>query len=427
MSDDLKAPVALRGGRVRTKEDHLPYIDLLDNVAVRAADDPAGFRRLRDHLRVVRGWFAEHTDWAIQDTAEFIRLVKPPAGPRAGAGLPGGPHPARLYSFICWILWFGERERDEQFTMTYIAKHILDRATEIVAPHYIDWNLREHRAMLRTALDHLMAMGCVMLVHGDARDYVEQIGEADALYQFTELGVSIPVSLTDELYQRLVIDRDTAAIATLTDHEAEVHFRAYRTLLLSSAVHVSTDPEALTYVKQQRAKVRDQIESHFGWGLEVTPSYAAILRPVHDVRGGRTVFPDTTSRAALPLLLSAGLRAAVAAGELTPDPVTDAIPVSYNRLTTLCSAMQSEYGAAWATELMTMSTDALVETTLDILRAWDFVRGPDESGLWHFQATLGRYTGFYRADGIGLGSDFDAVAHGAPDGRTRGLDAQSAL
>jgi uncharacterized protein (TIGR02678 family) len=419
MSTGLQAPVPLRGGRVRTKEDHLPYIDLLDNVAVSSTDDPAGFRRLRDGLREVRGWFAEHTDWAIQDTAEFIRLVKPPAGPRAGAGLPGGPHSARIYSFICWILWFGEKERDEQFSMTYIAKHIQDRATEVVAPHYIDWNLREHRAMLRAALEYLEQMGCVTLVNGDAREYVDQVGEADALYQFTELGVSIPVSLPDSLYHRLVIDRDTSAIAALTDHEGAVHFRAYRTLLLSSAVHMSTDPDALAYIKQQRSKIREQIEHHFGWGLEVTPSYAAILRPVHDVRGGRTVFPDTSSRMALPLLLSAAIRAGVAGGEFAPDPVTDSIALSYDRLTTLCSGIRGEYGAAWATELMTMNTTALVEEALSILQAWDFVHGPDAAGLWHIQATLGRYSGFYREDGVGLGSNFDAVAHGALDSRRR--------
>ena len=397
----LGAGMSARNQRARTDEMHLPYVDLLDRVAVWATRDASAYQRIRANQRRIQEWFSAHTGWAVQITPEYARLIKIPSRVLAGHGLLGHPFTAREYAMMIWILWYAEKANADQFTVTLLAKEIQDRSSEVVAPPYIDWNLRDHRAALRVALQALEQMGMIELVDGDLRPYVDD-GSGDALYEYTALAAHTPILLADETYHRVVVEQNIAGVDVVASHDTALELRAYRSLLLCSAVHAADDPDVFQYIRQQQKRIGHEILARFGWALEVTRAYAAVIRPAQDTRG-RTVFPTPATEMALPLLLANTLRSAVAAKQLTPDPATDCLVVSPQRLSTYLLTIRREHRDAWSQELASLDDQALTTRTLGLLETWGMAHGPDAVGMYHVRPVLGRFAGVYRADGAGLG------------------------
>ena len=394
--------MSARNQRARTDEQHLPYVDLLDRVAIWARREATAYQRIRANQRRIQEWFSTHTGWAVQVTPEYARLIKIPSRVLPGHGLLGHPFAAREYAMMIWILWYAEKANADQFTVTLLAKEIQERSSEVVAPLYIDWNIRDHRAALRTALQALEQVGMIELVDGDLRPYVDE-GSGDALYEYTALAAHTPVLLSDETYHRVVVEQDFAGIDIVAGHDTALELRAYRSLLLCSAVHAADDADVFQHIRQQQKRIGHEIFARFGWALEVTSAYAAIIRPAQDTRG-RTVFPTPATEMALPLLLANTLRAAVAAKELTPDPATDCLVISPQRLSTYVLAIRREHRDAWSQELAMLDEQALTTRTLALLQTWGMVHGPDTLGTYHIRPILGRFAGVYRSDGVGLGT-----------------------
>jgi hypothetical protein len=146
---------------------------------------------------------------------------------------------------------------------------------------------------------------------------------------------------------------------------------------------------------------------------------------MHDGRGGQVAFPGVQADHALPCLFANAVRDAVAAGTLAPDPVVDTVPISDNVFAVLCSGLRRTHREAWPVSLASLEVPELVARTIGLLREWDFVRGPDAQGVWHIQPTLARHAGVYRADGVGLGSDLDALLDGV-EALTSALNAGTA-
>ena len=393
--------MTFRNERTRTEERHLPYIELLDRVAVFEDADTVAFHRIRANLNAIIAWFNTYTGWSVQHSSECIRLVKQPARALPGHGLPWERQAdARDYAMLTWILWYQEAKSADQFTITVIAKEIQERANEIVGTDYIDWNMRAHRGALRNAIACLESLSMIQLVDGDARPYVED-GSGDALYDFTPLAAQLQVRLGDTLYDALRFDRNPSAIDILPDDDNRLDYRAYRTLLLCPAVFAAEDKDVFEHIRQNRRRIADNIGHTFGWNLEVTGGYACVLRSVQDTRG-RAVFPTWGGEMHVVLLLANAVRAEVAAGTLVPHSIFDTIALSRARLEQMLAGIASEYRDFWTTEFRAMPIGALLERAVATLRTWGLIDGPDQWDTVRILPALGRYAGVYRQDGAGL-------------------------
>lgn len=393
--------ISTRGQRARTDEEHLPYIDLLDRVAVFAEADRVAFGRIRANLKQVREWYAHYTGWDVHYSPECVRLVRPPARAIPGHGLAWDREPTpRDYAMMTWILWYGERRNTDQFTLTLLAKEIQDRAADVVAPGYVDWNVREHRAVLRNAINGLLAMRLITHLEGDMRPYVDD-NEGDALFEYTALAPRFQVALPDALYDAVVLDHRLEAIDELPADADRLEYRCYRTLLLSPALYASEDPDVFQYLRQHRRNVADALRIAFGWTLEVTGSYACVLRSAQDTRG-RAVFPTQSMETHVMLLLANALRAEVLAGTLPAHPTDDTIALTVPRLSQILATVAAEHRSSWSAEMAGLDTATLTARTLESLRAWGFAEGPDTYDTVRILPVLGRYAGVYRQDGAGL-------------------------
>jgi uncharacterized protein (TIGR02678 family) len=397
-----------RNARARTDDQHLPYVHLLDRVAVFADTDRVAYERIRANLRTIRDWFSRHTGWAVTITPEFVRLVRPPARAIPGHGLAWDRSPSpRDYAMMTWILWYGERKNADQFTLTLLAKEIQDRANDVVTggvatpgTGYIDWNVREHRASLRNAIVGLETMRLITHLEGDLRPYVDN-GEGDALYEFTALASRFQATIPDALYDAIVYEERAAAIDELPVDDDREQFRVYRTLLLSPALFANDDSALFAYCRHHRRTIADALGTAFGWTLEVTGSYVCILRSAQDTRG-RSVFPTQAMDTHLILLLANAIRAEVRAGTLAAHPTDDTVAISTPRLAQVLSGVAAEHRTAWSAELAALDSARLTARTLEALRLWGFADGPDQYDTVRILPVLGRFAGVYRQDGAGL-------------------------
>jgi uncharacterized protein (TIGR02678 family) len=198
------------------------------------------------------------------------------------------------------------------------------------------------------------------------------------------------------------------------DDRAE--FRVWRTLLLSPALFASDDPVLFAYCRQHRRTIAEALSAAFGWALEVTGSYACILRSAQDTRG-RTVFPTQAMDTHLMLLLANAVRAEVRAGTLVAHPTDDTVAISLPYLAQVLAGVAAEYRSAWSAELAALDNAGLTSRTIAALRLWGFADGPDAYDVVRILPVLGRFSGMYRQDGVGLDivPDPDEMDAGALD------------
>jgi uncharacterized protein (TIGR02678 family) len=400
--------------RVRIDDEHQPYIDLLDAVALSAVDNPKAYQRVRARQRQLQQWFAQHTGWLLQVTSDHARLLKAPARTHAGLALEHErPLSAREYAMVVWVLWYAEKAVSDQASLLQLAREIQARANALLQQTYIDWNQRQHRAALVTALQAMEELGLIVRVDGDFRPYADD-SEADVLWEYTALATQAPVMLSEALYLNFLSTRDVGLLDRLPPADAALSIRAYRTLLLLGVVTAADEPQVFAWVRHQQQHIDRELRTHFGWVLEVTPGYAVALRTTQDT-GGRAAFPTNTVAMALPLLLSVALRTDVAAGHLVPDPVTDSLTISRTRLEGYMADLRRDYSQHWSTALRELDAVGLADRTIELLRQWGMLHGPTTTNEYVLLPILARYGGTYREDGYGLGMEGTAEAEDAID------------
>lgn len=390
--------------RVRTPDQHRPYIDLLDRQAVLAAADPVAYRRIRLHIGPVRQWFAERCSWPVILTRDLVRLVKTPARPTTGQGF-RWVQSTLDYELFAWVLWYGERSGADQFVLSDLVQELSAQAVASIAAGHVDWNTYAHRQALRRALTALEEMGALRRLDGSTETWAAG-GEGNSLYEFTSLAQHLHVFLPERLYADLAVAGDPAVLRQTVQGAGGPAQRLYRTLLLAPALYAADDPEAFALLSgrdRRRAIARDFVHT-FGWDLEVAPAYACLLRPAASEVSEQAVFPFRGAIGHVVLLLCAALREAVAAGRIAPDPY-DRLPLSPARFEAELLAVSRRWGDAWGSSVGRMALPRLAEAVAEVMCDWGLLDGPDADGRLWVLPLAARFTGFYRDDGQGLEGD----------------------
>jgi uncharacterized protein (TIGR02678 family) len=390
----------------RTPEQYRPYVDLLDHVAVTADTDRAAYNRIRVRFDELRKWFSENPGWHLIESHGVARLIKTPATAGPGQGIPLLRQPLD-YEILIWVLWFGEKTETEQFILSHLLEEITAIAGETADGPRLHWKLRSQRESLERAIRALELMGALATVQGDVGEWVRS-GEGDTLYEFTGLAQHLHISLSDALYDAVVRVERPASIQELARSSATASERLYRTLLLSTALHQADDPEAFAILRRRdrRLALAEDLKARFGWELEVTDSYAALLRPYADTFGQRA-YPGRSAVNHAVLLMMAHLRERVAAREIIPDD-HERLMMSEIAFGAEVYSLKERSGVNWGAGLNALSLDALTSALLAEMRLWDMVQGPDQDGYITIMPVAGRFVGVYRAHGEGL--EMEAVS-----------------
>lgn len=385
--------------RVKTAEQHRPYVDLVDRPAILARQDPIAFRRIRQQIVPVREWFATRCGWPVVLTRDLVRAVKTPARPAPGLGFRWAQEPLD-YELFTWILWYAEQVEGDQFLLSALVREIEAQANALLGEGHLDWNRYEQRQSLRRAVAGLEELGALRRVDDGLEGWVQR-GAGEGLYEFTPLVPHLYVHLPPDLFTRLAVLADAAALEEPAAISAPPEQRLYRTLLLSPALYRADDPEAFALLlprDRRRTIVRD-LHEHLGWDLEVTESYACLLRPSASEASESFLFPFRGALCHVILLLLARVQEMVAAGACHRD-ACDRVRLPLSALTRELVDLRSRWGEHWGSTLGKLSAPALAEAVLGALRDWDLLAGPDADGQVLVLPLAARFRGVYRDDGL---------------------------
>jgi hypothetical protein len=391
------------------EDDQRAFLDLLDAMVLTPNESPVAFARVRRREGLLQEWYGLRAGWRLQSGPSYARLIKVPDRPNVGMGALSATERrlgAREYAIMTWVLWHGERGNLEQTTLTTLAKEVFDVAAEI-EPHFIDWAQREHRASFVLALRTMVDHGWLVRIEGSEQPYAET-GDGDVLYNYTSFAMYAPVHVADDTLIGLHVDHDWTAVDVVPAADRDLNVRVYRQLLLTGVILAATDPGLHAHVCAHAKALHADLRRHLGWHLEITPGYAALLRP-HQQPRWNGAFPTSQARMAIPMLLTRYVRdlMTMEAGAVSYDQADDTVSMSLARLEAICEEMQKTFGSHWTADQRRRNGTELAADLLEDLRDWKLGEGPDALSQVRLFPTLGRYDGAYREDGIGLGSRID--------------------
>jgi uncharacterized protein (TIGR02678 family) len=289
-----------------------------------------------------------------------------------------------------------------QFLLTEVATAITEASRDTAAP--LDFTRRADAHSLRRALRALVDLGLLRAVDGSDEAWLDGDGPGDALYEFTDAATTFLAGLDRPAFDAVLEHTREAApsraggLAALGDLAPLM--RAWRALLGSPVLVRYDDPEAFAALWHARRQVALDVEQLGDDLLDITPSYARLVRPSGTGASGE---PRLSLRRALDhavLGFCSHLRRAVAAGVLgPPDADSDCIFTTRAALMRVFEDTAATESRFWGRQLHARAQDAeLFSDVCAAMRRLGLLRGPDQTGAAVVLPTAAVYSISYLVD-----------------------------
>lgn len=370
------------------------------------------FRLVSRHYYDLQTWHDRYTGWRIQRSASVIRLVR-----HLSAATPGYLY-ERLkdpkdFACLTWILWYAEnrqlsgRSSDQQFLLSQLAEQIQEQSavSSHLAPveneHGFDFRRQADRYNIQRALQYLEDRGGLQLVDGQTREWVEQTGDADVLYEFTDVIRSLVVALDPQLVitvaawltepattlQSMLLPSGTEGTTGL--------MRAWRSLLLGPTLFRFDDRAAFAELIAHTDLVANELLNTFGWSLDIHRDYACIVRASGMSGGPVTALTLYGGNDHIAVLLCQAIRNQLAAGIWPPADAYGCLHVTTEDMAELFYAVRERYGENWGSDARNKSSRSLLNEVYRKMRQIGLIRGPNEAGNLLILPTAARYAATY--------------------------------
>ena len=409
-SHDRGPYVTLAQRRAAAHDLQAAYRALLDSFAVAASEYPTIFRMIRARQKEMRTWFYDMVGWWLVVTSDCAYLAKHPVTVLPWHGFDTDrdrPLQKPLdYELMAWALWYGERKPlDHTFLIGMLASEIAEETRPFVGAGHIDWNQRPHRESLVRAMRVLEHIGAVRRLDGEAEWFERDGVDADIVYEFTPVARLTRTQPASELLPAGVQIGTAAQERPLTARQ-----RLYRSLLTLPAVLAEFEPEGFTMLQRsdKRMAIATDIEDRLGWQLEVTASYASLMRQRE--ADAQPSFPTGHITSRIALLLCQHLRAVVAGkargvASLTLDGF-DRVIISRERFQSELGRVKQKYDKWWGATTRARSLGALTDDVLNCMCGWGLASGPAADDQITIYPTAARFGAAYTDEG-GLTDDGD--------------------
>lgn len=366
---------------------------LVDTDVISAARDRDIHALVRRHAQQLESWFGSRLGWGLVEHPEFSRLMKLPARPDPSMGATWA-YSARDYELLAWVLWFGERHSGK-FTISLLAEEIRNRSAEVGEGASFDWMRHEDRLRLRRVLEALERMSAVRVWDGSAHEWAEGEGKHDALCEWGALAWQIHVPFSSATVDELAAGT-RASVPAPDRAPVPPRMRLYRALVLGPACIQRDDPEAFQLLDsiEERRKIAADLHDHLSRELEVTRSYARLLRCADKGEAVVAPIPILGSDAQVVLLLCGALRQLAKEGALVALG-GDWFSAPGALIEIALSRLKDEYGPCWKKEYRIASTRKLMREVIPEMRRWGLIRGPNAEDAYEISPLVGRLSAYY--------------------------------
>jgi uncharacterized protein (TIGR02678 family) len=380
---------------------------LLENRWIMRSQMPEEYFLVRHYERQLRDYFQEKCGWPLLVNAQFYKLEKIPARPRAFMGI-AAMQSVGDYTLLCCVLAFLEdQEVDGQFLLGDLCEALLGYYPQENAVERLNWESYTWRKALIRVLNYLLEEQVLRLVEDDSEAFLSHGYAAsgglagEALYEVTLLARYFLRSYPKDLKSyHSVGDLCQTDFASVSDESAErlrqKRTRLYRQLLLQPAYYRQEDSEEdFVYLRTMYKRMGAELQEWFELNLELYQDCALVvsydrspwfkdvfpvrMRGIHDVL----------------LLFSQAYR---------EEPGWEKrLLLSFQELRDFLEQMAATQSSGWTKEFREMGSKQLTQTVLDEMVAWNMAQ-VDEAGLVHLQPALFRLMGRYPKDYVAGGA-----------------------
>jgi uncharacterized protein (TIGR02678 family) len=379
---------------------------LMEKVVLLSSKQGDLFRLVQHHYHRLQSWHDHYTGWRIQRSSTVIRLLRQPSSTTPGYLYERLKEP-KDFACLTWLLWYAEnrqltgRGNEQQFLLSQFADQIQEQSTlEHDSDALFDFRRPADRYSIQRALQFLEDIGGLQLVDGQTREWVEQTGSADVLYEFTDVARSFVSALNMHVVETAAAHlSDPAAMlrpALLPSAAATPPLmRAWRTLLLGPALFRFDDPAAYSEVRTHADAIANELLETFGWLLDVHRDYACIVRASGMSTGPVSPLTPYGTNDQIAMLLCQAIRQQVESGAWPMSDSYGCLHVTVEDMTNLLYTVRERYGEKWGNEARSKGSRSLLSDVYRKMRLAGLLRGPDEAGNMLILPTAARYTASY--------------------------------
>ncbi|HZR41325.1 MAG TPA: TIGR02678 family protein [Ktedonobacteraceae bacterium] len=364
------------------------------------------FRLVQHHYHKLQTWHDQHTGWRIQRSSTVIRLVRHMSSATPGYLYERLKEP-KDFACLTWILWYAEnrqltgRGNEQQFLLSQLADQIQEQSSQGTEEGaQFDFRRPADRYSIQRALQYLEDMGGLQLVDGQTREWIEQTGNADVLYEFTDAIRSLVAALNPHVVEEIATYLSEPAIilqpsllpsATTTP----ALLRAWRALLLGPALFRFDDPDAFSSLLAHADTIANELLDTFGWLLDIQRDYACIVRASGTSSAPVSPLTPYGTNDQIALLMCQAIRNQVATGAWPAPDSYGCLHVNVEDMADLFYSVRERYGENWGNEARSKSSPSLLNDVYRKMRQVGLLRGPDKAGNMLVLPTAARYSANY--------------------------------
>lgn len=385
----------------------------MENEVISRVRQPVEFRLVNNQYNTLQSWHDQHTGWRIRRSPSVIRLVRTPTAFIPGYIFSTLQQPRDFACFV-WTLWYSEtrlmggRGNEQQFLMSQLAERLEEHSAsgylaEHVAP--LDFKRQADRFSLYRALKALHELGGLQLVDGSSEEWVNQMGQEDALWEFTEAARSLILAL--DLGQvnaaGKVLDGNPHSLRPNLlpgADKLDPLQRAWRTLLLGPVLLKYDDPAAFAALRMHQETVNFELGVTFGWQLDLRYEYAMVIRASGTSLGPVTLLNLNGAADQAALVCCDVIRQKISGGEWRFQAVEGCYVVPESEVADIFRQVREEYGGRWGSTARKTSFQELLREVYTTMRQAGLMRGPDRSGNVLILPTVARFAVSYQREEV---------------------------
>lgn len=366
---------------------------LFENFWILREKEPKNYQLIRENERALKQYISDKLGYSLIVQKDFIKMEKVPVNPKRWMGILDFQTPRDYVLFTCGLAFLETHAVDDQFLLSEIATEI----EELYPGLYpLDWTNYQHRQSLVRVLKKLVELDCIKEIDSYAGG-VEEFShsqEQEVLYQATIYSRYFMRNHIRSLKECQTVE-DILNMDWERNQEDSRRKRAYRKLLLEPVMYRENEEDQdFDYIRRYRNRVREDIEEHTPFEMEVTKNTAMLTLP--DQKQQYESFPDRKALSNITLHIHAYINRHLENFERNPFGEARLTRAQFEQLV---EQVRREYQAGWSIEYREKSgLKKIADDALDHMIDWSFVKVEEETGLIVLLPAVARMIGTYPKD-----------------------------
>lgn len=359
---------------------------LLENFWILRSKYPEEYQLIREREKVLKRYVDDKLGYDLIVHQHFIKLEKIPTEPKSWMGIQDFQQPLDYAMFSCALAFTENHSVDEQFLLSDICEDIKDFYPGDIP---LDWTNYNHRKSLVRVIKQLEKFAILKPVEGEIEQFAFD-EEQEVLYEVTVYARYFMRSYPKDFFEYDTIDAILSSEWERHENEAR-RKRVYRKLFLHPVVYrQSEDDPDFAYIRNYRNRLRDDVEEHTNFRLEVFKNAALLVS--EEKKQELTLFPDQKAIMDVTLHFATYLREHK--DTYIPDEF-GLIQLTEVQLEEIVREIHHRYGKGWSKQYREGTIKNTMQELVDLLVDWEMLEIEDITNHYLVKPLVGRFSGYF--------------------------------